>query len=137
MKKIGFSLILMTTFLLAACFGGETESRPASSEAVGSELEEAAIVESLPTELPPPPTATAEPPTATIPPTEALEEAPTEEEENATETSEPEPPTLTPPPPPTTEPDDVQVISGQTSVGAFFLGDADASLTIIDYSDFL
>jgi hypothetical protein len=31
----------------------------------------------------------------------------------------------------------VQVVSGQLPEGAFFLGDANAPLTVIDYSDFL
>jgi len=48
-----------------------------------------------------------------------------------------EPATLTPPPSPTREPDPPQVISGQTAEGAFFLGDPQAPVTVIDYSDFL
>jgi hypothetical protein len=48
-----------------------------------------------------------------------------------------EPAALTPSPSPTGEPDPVQVISGQTAEGAFFLGAPDAPITVIDYSDFL
>jgi len=48
-----------------------------------------------------------------------------------------EPAVLNPSPSPTSEPDPLQVISGQTAEGAFFLGAPDAPITVIDYSDFL
>jgi hypothetical protein len=48
-----------------------------------------------------------------------------------------EPATLSPLPSPPNDPEPLQVISGQTTDGAFFLGAPDAPITVIDYSDFL
>jgi hypothetical protein len=80
----------------------------------------------VPTNLP---QATAEP-TTEVPTSE-----PTEELQPTTAATEPA--TLTPPPLPSKEAAVVQVISGQTEEGAYFLGDANAPVTVIDYSDFL
>lgn len=47
--------------------------------------------------------------------------------------------TTTPPPSPTATPTTAaaQIVSGRTDEGVFFLGDPNAPVTMIDYSDFL
>lgn len=100
----------------------------------------AACTPSTETAVSPSPTAQAQPtalPTNTIPPPVIAETA----QEVATAVPELVEPTKDPtaaPPEPTPEAvADVGVISGRTEEGAFFLGDPNAPITHIDYSDFL
>lgn len=54
-------------------------------------------------------------------------------------TATPVPPTLVPtdPPPPTQAPTVVNVTTGQTDDGTFFIGDVSAPVRLVDYSDFV
>lgn len=116
MKYLGL-LFICLTLLLAACGGAEPTEPSAPTQITQQPVAAAA-------------TDTAVPPTATtnLPTTETQ---PTETAVPATE-----PPTPTPQLVPPTEPS-IQVVSGQLPEGAFFLGDVNAPLTVIDYSDFL
>jgi len=131
MKRLIITLMLMT-FFLAACAG----SPPESGEIAPQEELAAAEVQETKTTLPRPtdePAVTASPETEANTPEPAAETSATQAAEQAISV---EPPTLTPLPAPTEEPVPL-VISGQTDDGVFFLGDPNAPLTIIDYSDFL
>jgi outer membrane biosynthesis protein TonB len=81
-----------------------------------------------------PPTSAEADPTATDTP-EPTQEIPSDTPEPATETptNTPEPATATPEPTETP----VAVTFGQTGDGLYFRGNPDASVTVIDYSDFL
>ncbi len=117
-------VFLFLSLFLAACGGAELSEPPVAEEGVvASELNDTtATAVATPTMLSPTNTPEVEPATVqTLP----------------TATGEPEPPTPTPPPLPADETPIIQVVSGQLPEGAFFLGDANAPLTIIDYSDFL
>lgn len=113
MKK--WTLILPLVLLaLAACVpASQPESEPV-----------AVVVE--PTQPPP----TVSPPPTAVSPTSASAQptdAPTPETVTAVPTSQP---TASPEPEPA-------FVAGRTTEGAFFLGAADAPVTMIDYSDFL
>lgn len=84
------------------------------------------------------PAASQIPPTD-IPPTEVVLAAPVVETAVATEVVVETAVVATeaPVPSPTPEEITVEVISGRTPEGAYFLGSPDAPLTLIDYSDFL
>ena len=69
----------------------------------------------------------AEEPTAAVP----------VEEEQEEPTAEPDPTATAEMVAEKDEPAPVQVISGQTTEGAYFYGDPNAPLTLFDYSDFL
>lgn len=84
---------------------------------------------------PQPSPTTAVPPTATVPPpviTETVTEVAA-----ATAVPEPTQPVSDPTTTETQTVEEVGVISGRTAEGAFFLGDPNAPITHIDYSDFL
>jgi hypothetical protein len=123
MRRIAFYLFIV--LWLVAC-------SPAGAPADSSVGSEATVAYSEPTAVLPmvEPTVMAEPvtPTAvatTAPePTVTTSEAPAEAE-----------PTIAPPVEETAEPE--VVMSGRIEAGAFFLGAADAPVTMIDYSDFL
>lgn len=125
-KKL--ALLLLTLVVLTAC-GTPPAVETAAVTAAPLATVTAAVAAPAETTTPPP-TATALPsPTALAPESPAA--------------AQPEPPTPVPAPTedaaPTatvTEPS-IQVVSGRTPEGAFFLGDERAQLTIIDYADFL
>ncbi len=114
---------LLVTLMLAACASAEPEEIaqvPPAASVAALPTAEAAIT------AVPEPTITnaphmAEPILATEPAAVTATEAP---------------PTISPPPLPSATAVPVEN-SGQTEEGAFFLGDAAAPVTIIDYSDFL
>jgi len=123
--------LLFAVLILTACVANTPEvvDTAAQVEIAAAEIR---VTETLP------PVATDEssPTASSAPKAETVEpaaEAPSEEAELAAPA---EPPTLTPLPMPTDELVPL-VISGQIDDGAFFLGDPNAPLTIIDYSDFL
>ncbi len=127
-------LLLITFSLLTACGGGET-AEPAAE--VLEPMEQATVAPATAPAVPQP-TDTSAPPDV---PTEASTVAPVEEETMALLATEPaSPPVPTKVVEPTAaveEPAPIQVISGQTSEGAYFYGDPAAPLVLIDYSDFL
>jgi len=128
MKRI-ILLSFFAPMLLAACAGDRSEAETISAPTGQVLAVEARATETqtpLPTD---PPQATAEPIN------DVASSEPTVESEPTTVAIEP--PTLTPPPLPGDEVAAVQVISGQTEEGAYFLGDPNAPVTVIDYSDFL
>ena len=128
MKRL-FPLMFIVALLLVACAGDQpgpaVEATPtdqvAAVQAGATETETP-----LPTDVP---QATAE--TATEVPTSE----PTAQLQPTTTATVL--PSLTPPLLPGEETAVVQVISGQTAEGAYFLGDPNAPVTVIDYSDFL
>jgi protein-disulfide isomerase len=131
MKSLIYALMVLT-LLLAAC----SVSGPEAEGSVSPD--NSALVEEQVTETSPP-IPTDEPQISTPPPAET--EMPTPAViQTATEASEQEAPieplTITPLPVATEEPAAL-VVSGQTDEGAFFLGNPDAPVTVIDYSDFL
>lgn len=123
--KYVFLFFACITFLLAACSGSESSEPAIPAEIVQQEAEiEAVVNTAVPTHTAIPATTTTERPTTEARSTETAVAPPTE------------PPTPTPPLAVTTEPA-IEVVSGQLPDGAFFFGDVNAPLTVIDYSDFL
>lgn len=123
MKPLTLTFFIAAGLLLVGCSGPSAETATESSSTATATLP--------PTQPPPtdpPPTATdaslvsAEPATPTPLATEAA----------VSPTDEP-----TPTEAPTISAEVVEVVSGQLPSGAFFLGDVDAPVTLIDYSDFL
>lgn len=117
MNRIPFFLLFLLLFLLVGCGMTEEPSRVATvlPTAVVSAL-------SLPTPTASPlSTATSSPPPTptTIPTSEPLPDTP-------------EPVTVTP-----TEPPPTLFTYGRTAEGAFFRGNPEADVVLIDYSDFL
>ena len=108
------------TLLLTAC-GGSESSEPSAPTQIAQPTE---VATAVPTNTVIPTPTTTEPPMTKVLPTETAVAPPAE------------PPTPTPPLLAATEPA-IQVVSGQLPEGAFFLGDVNAPLTVIDYSDFL
>ena len=121
-KRLIFAPILLV-IMLVACSVDQLEP-PAATTVPASQG--AALGERSKTETPLP--TTAPPASATPLPTTMSVAEPTENVEPAT---------LSPLPSPPNDPEPLQVISGQTTDGAFFLGATDAPITVIDYSDFL
>ncbi|NCF66687.1 MAG: hypothetical protein GWP61_11980 [Chloroflexi bacterium] len=128
MKRL-IPLMFIVALLLVACAGDQPEP---AVEATPTEQVAAVQASATETEMPLPTDvlqATAESatevptsePTAQLPPTATAAVLPS----------------LTPPPLPGEETAAIQVISGQTAEGAYFLGDPNAPVTVIDYSDFL
>ncbi len=113
----------MSLLLLAAC--SPDQSEPETAGPTPTVLKQAQIdalvTAALPPALPPSPTLA---PSATLPP-------PTPDAEPTIPSA-----SATPNSPPATR-HTPQVVSGQTAEGAYFLGDPDAPVTVIDYSDFL
>lgn len=128
MKRL-ILLFFIAAMLLVACTGDRSEAETAivaTEQVLAAEARAAETQVPLPTSLPK---------AAPKPATEVPSSEPTEELEPTMVVSEP--PTLTPPPLPNEEAVAVRVISGQTEEGAYFLGDPNAPVTVIDYSDFL
>ena len=121
------ALLVLLGLLVAGCASTaiptETADVPTQAAVAASETPTAA-----------PPTPAEADPTATDTP-EPAQETPTDAPEPAEEppTPTPEPPTATPEPPEAP----VVAIFGQTSDGLYFRGNPDATVTVIDYSDFL
>jgi len=120
---------ILVSLLLVACSGDKPATEtdlPSTAQVTATKISAVETLVPPPTDNPP---ATVEPTTTvpTVVPTSTLLEA---VEPTAL-------PTLTPPSLTGEEPPSVQVISGQTGEGAFFLGDPNAPVTVIDYSDFL
>lgn len=128
MKRL-ILLSFIAAMLLVACTGDRSEAETAivaTEQVLAAEARAAETQAPLPTSLPK---------AAPKPATEVPTSEPTAELEPTMVASEP--PTLTPPPLPNEEAVAVRVISGQTEEGAYFLGDPNAPVTVIDYSDFL
>lgn len=130
MKRLMIAILLPLLLLAACSTGSEVDKR--GSVPRESELQASATMPSEPTAEP---VATTPPVAETDTPVPATVTAEASVEED-TEAAATEPPTLTPLPMPT-EDLTVQVVSGQTEEGVFFMGDLNAPLTVIDYSDFL
>lgn len=136
MKKWIMTIIGLTwlMLILAACGGAVPEAAPVSQvEATATALLPTATNTALPepTEIGMEPTAESE--QATVTPTEE----PATSAPEATATSEPEPPET-----PTSEPPapaDVNwlTVEGKTEAGFTYLGNPDAPVTLLDYSDFM
>jgi hypothetical protein len=130
MKSIITVPILLLLFL-TACAG----NTPEPAEPVEAQVEPAEIQPKEPAQ----PAPTDSPEATDSPVVEADTPAPANQADAAdpvVQSQPEEPPTLTPIPAPTEVPVPL-VISGQTDEGVFFLGDPNAPLTVIDYSDFL
>lgn len=128
MKRL-ILLFFIAAMLLVACTGDRSEAETAivaTEQVLAAEARAAETQAPLPTSLPK---------AAPKPATEVPTSEPTAELEPTMVASEP--PTLTPPSLPNEEAVAVRVISGQTDEGAYFLGDPNAPVTVIDYSDFL
>ena len=121
--KRNLSFLIIFLLLLVAC--SPDQSEPETAGPTPTVLEQAQIdvlvTATLPPTIPPSPTVA---PSATLPPS-TPDDDPTVPSASATPNS-----------PPATR-HSPQVISGQTTEGAFFLGNPDAPVTVIDYSDFL
>ena len=120
-KRLIFAPIILI-LLLTAC----SAEQPETPTVAASPMSQALALEDAPAMVTAAPTAA--PPSATPLPTDEPVDEPT---------ASAEPATVTPLPSPTSEPEPLQIISGQTAEGAFFLGAPDAPVTVIDYSDFL
>lgn len=126
--------------MLAAC-GGQEAAEPAVE--IAAPLQEATTSAALETAVPAPTNTAAPPPgtPTTAPTSAAVEEAepeePTQEEPTAEPEAEADPTATDEPAAEVVEPTPVQVISGQTTEGAYFYGSPDAPVTLFDYSDFL
>ena len=121
-KRLIFAPIIFV-LLLTACSADQIEPPTAAA----SPTSQALVLEDAPAVASPAPTSTA-PPSATPLPTAETVDEPVASVEAVTPTVQSSP---------ISEPELLQVISGQTAEGAFFLGAPDAPITVIDYSDFL
>lgn len=121
MKPLTLTFFIAAGLLLAGCGSPSAE--------MSAESTSTTIAPTQPPPTDPPPTATeaslvsAEPATPTPLATEVAAASPTDEP--------------MPTEAPTVSAEVVEVVSGQLPSGAFFLGDLDAAVTLIDYSDFL
>ena len=118
--------VFMMIILLSAC---QVQTEPAADTAGGEGSEaapEAEAAVALPTDTPQP---------TAVPDTPRISEEP---EMPAEPTAVPTEPAEEPPAEPVNEVAAAPAVtSGRIEAGAFFLGDPDAPITMIDYSDFL
>ena len=133
--KLPILLVLLLAALLLGACGGEQVILPTAENITPVASETAAPAtktsEPVPVETTPP-----QPPT----PTEISAPAMIEENVEITDvepTTAADPTGTVEPTIEVLEPTTVQVISGQTAEGAYFYGNPDAAVTLLDYSDFL
>ncbi|MCA9994406.1 MAG: hypothetical protein KDE56_01585 [Anaerolineales bacterium] len=110
-------ILLCFVFLLAACAAPEVVELTVANVPTAVPATESAAPTAVPTPIPPTVVSVRE--TAVSEPTPAAE------------------PTAPPEPTAVSATDTGKVTAGRTDDGAFFLGDPNAPLTVIDYSDFL
>ncbi len=133
MNSIKQLLIVIFLFLLTAC-GGETASTPSRGQAV-SPPPASVLSEQVATGTAASTGLVQAVPSTVVVENEGVEEAETAVSASSTQAIPPTaiPPTLTA----KTEPTVALVQSGRTEDGGYFLGNPDAPITFIDYSDFL